>query len=197
MVGAVFNKSRNSILKSQPVNVTVEPYDEYQSFAIVSDNAQGSLHGKFQLLQDNGTNLDFHVQRNEAILGNCTQVVVFTVVFNDTIMTELHRGADTLSSELLIEVQFLYHHFFGNGGGNEQSDIAYIQVSLDRFIGTTTSTDANPTSTENKNSTEGGDMCTGNTLEISGSSPPYDIILYNCTLNQIVFYVFTLILCYY
>lgn len=190
MVGAVLSKSPNSVLLSQPVNVTVEPYDHYESFAVVNDSGQGTIHGEFRLLQEDGTHLDakMHLQSKELIrLGDCTQAALFTITFNDTLMTELRGKADTFSNELSIEIQFQYL-----GRRNEQSDIAYIHVSLDSFS-ETTSPDVNPMSTESKNSTESTDLCNGNNImEMSGGLPLCSIYSY----RLIACFVFILLYCY-
>ena len=92
MVGAVLSRSLNSLLSSQPVNVTVEPNDHYESFAIVNDSSLGTIHGNFQLLQDGGTYMDIkmHLQSKELLrLGDCTQAALFAITFNDTLMNEL------------------------------------------------------------------------------------------------------------
>lgn len=169
------SKSLNSFLLSQPVNVTVEPNDHYETFAFVNDSALGTIHGEFQLLQDGGLDIiKMHLQRKEPLrLGDCTQAALFAISFNDTLMTEL-RGiaeSDVFSQELLIEVKFQY---LGTSRRNEQSDIAYIHVSLDNFSKVTTPDVNNSTSVaESKSSTESADLCTGNSMNISGSLPPF------------------------
>ena len=173
MVGSVLSKSFNSFLLSQPVNVTVESGDHYETFAIVNDSALGTIHGEFQLLQDGGLDIiKMHLQRKEPLrLGDCTQAALFAISFNDTLMTEL-RGiaeSDVFSQELLIEVKFQY---LGTSRRNEQSDVAYIHVSLDNFSKVTTPDVNNSTSVaESKSSTESADFCTGNSMNISGSLP--------------------------
>ena len=184
MVGAVLSRSLNSLLSSQPVNVTVEPNDHYESFAIVNDSSLGTIHGNFQLLQDGGTYMDIkmHLQSKELLrLGDCTQAVLFAITFNDTLMNELLGKAesDVFLQEVLIEVQFQYL-----GRRNEQSDVAYIHVSLDNFS-KTTSPDINPTSiAESKRSTESADLCIGSSMKISGSLPLFSV------------YSFKLIVCF-
>ena len=192
VVGAILSKSFNSFLLSQPVNVTVESDDHYEAFAIVNDSALGTIHGEFQLLHDDGTYLDIkmHLQTKELLrLGDCTQAALFAISFNDTLMTEL-RGiaeSDVFSQELLIEVQFLYL-----GRKNEKSDVAYIHVSLDNFSKVTTPDVNNSTSVaESKSSTESAVLCTGNSMNISGSLPlfrAYSLKLIAC---------FVLVLCCY
>ena len=181
MVGAVFSQSPSSVLLSQPVNVSVEPYDRYESFAVVNDGAQGTVHGVFQLLQEDGTHLNvkMHLQSTELIrLGDCTQAALFTITFNDTLMAELRGEADIFSTELLIEVQFQYL-----GRKNEESDIAYIHVTINNFS-ETTFPDINPTSTESKNSMESPNLCS---MKISGgisqicSVCSYRLIVYFCS----------------
>ena len=170
------------------MNVTVERYDNYKSFAIVNDSVQGTIHGEFRLLQEDGTHLDvkMHLQSKELIrLGDCAQTALFTITFNDTLMTELRGKVDTFSNELSIMVQFQYL-----GNRNEQSDIAYIHVSLDNFSETTSG--VNPMSTESKNSTESTDLCNGNNVtEISGGLSLYSIYSYLITC-----FVFILLCCY-
>jgi hypothetical protein len=155
----------------------VEPNDHYESFAIVNDSARGTIHGEFQLLEEDGTYSDLdikmYLQSKEPIrLGDCTQAALFAITFNDTLMTELRERADIFSHNniiiLIIEVQFQYL-----GKPNEQSDIAYIHISLDNFS-KTTSPDVIPTSTESANySTENPAPCIGNSMKISGSLPLY------------------------
>ena len=192
MVGAVLSRSSNSLLSSQPVNVTVELNDHYESFAVVNDSALGTIHGNFQLLQDGGTysNIKMHLQSKELLrLGDCTQAALFAITFNDTLMNELRGKAesDVFLQELLIEVQFQYL-----GRINEQSDVAYIHVSLDNFSKTTSPDINNTTSAaENRRSTESADLCAGNSMKISGSLPlfrVYSLKLITCFVLVLYYY---------
>ena len=192
MVGAVLSRSSSSLLSSQPVNVTVELNDHYESFAVVNDSALGTIHGNFQLLQGGGTysNIKMHLQSKELLrLGDCTQAALFAITFNDTLMNELRGKAesDVFLQELLIEVQFQYL-----GRINEQSDVAYIHVSLDNFSKTTSPDINNTTSAdENRRSTESADLCAGNSMKISGSLPlfrVYSLKLITCFVLVLYYY---------
>ena len=158
---------------SQPVNVTVEYNDEYQSFALVNDSyIHGVIYSKFYLLQNNGKPRDItkHLHHQENIpFGDCLQVEVFTFVFNDTLLAE---SLEPYADELLIKVQFHYKSY-QTSDKNASSDIAYIRVLLDSFnkdatiIVSTSST--NPASTDSKNATSIGDLSYGSSPNISGS----------------------------
>ena len=108
-------------------------------------------------------------------------------------MTELHGKAesDVFSQEKLIEVQFLYL-----GRKNEKSDVAYnIHVSLDNFSKVTTPDINNSTSvTESKSSTESADLCTGNSMNISGSLPLFRAYYYSIIITYYLLYAHIMLL---
>lgn len=169
VVGTVLSKSSDSILISEPVNVTVEVNDEYQSFAMINNSCEGSIHGMMNLLKNNGKmiSIENHVQSKDTCSGKYIQVTVFTIVFDDKLLADLlnlvNGDGEDFSNQLQIEVRFQYINH-GTESSLSKFFSAYIHVLLNNDIDVSAPTISSngdtsatgPINAGSKNSTESG-----------------------------------------